>query len=1331
MKKFLLSISAVALFGGAAVGQSLQPGYITWPDTHKLGDYIKQWNGGSGTITVDGKAWEDQEFFTSRVKPRTRFNNVATQIYPERVAYDLESKTGTDKRLCYWVCVSDEKTNEAKSNALPNGLFDQEVFNMWSYVDTYGNWGCPFGWTPGNFADAAHKNGVGVSGVASVPETMTAEWKTGLESFGNADKAMTLKFFKYFGQNGVGYNSEWTNSWAPTSLIEMHDYLAANTDDPTWDVLWYAGVTDNGGRKFDQGVGSSGGNTKLFNSASMFLNYSWNKTAYITSSIAHAKNVGRDPMRIYAGMNQEGGEPKDGQNYTLLKDYQYGIGIWAGHIRNILWLKRSQEGSDPVAKMTTYNKINEQFFGNGKRNPAIKQVITDNRSHSPSEDFAGMSSMMNARSVLNHQTAKEPFFTYFNLGNGRFFNWKGERMNDNQWYNIGVQDYTPTWRYWFAPTWMQTDVTEGTTHLSAEFTWEDAYVGGSCLKIAGTTDTEYLHLFKTDMKVAFNQTITVRYKLLEGSADVRLVCTGTGSAKNGTPKEEKAAWMNMVLCSVDESQDIQDNSYLKGGDGWVTKTFTIANNWTTDANLPGQKIGMIGLEFKNAKNMKMLLGELSILPAKNTTTPAQPKLKVAKALKNGYKGVDAKLVWTMDDDAALKAGVPKYNSDVNTSLFRTWAQQEGGEPVQIGATTSWASILYQCPIDKKGSQKIRFGVSAVAMDNRSESEITWSDYVTMPDYERIVDITTDKAVIKPNEKFTMSFVDDMMSEGTWVLKDASQTDESKAEVWRGTGKSVTCPGLSSVGAYTLVLSYDDSRATVEKEYPRYITITSPATGALPEIYSIAMDDEVVGESHPDVEIKTVDSETKFSYTGRYADGAASRGVSLNEGWFGVGNDQLQIQANTSFTVAAWIRYDALPEGCSNFLTIEDRVSGGWPYNNWGYFWSRINENGGFTANRIDGAWGMRSRGTGTESPRIYYVFREAKIDLGVWTHVAVTFDYDSSNKWFRQHFYINGRKMKVEKWANCDKGAMEAAVGANGDWTRLDLVKSHSMTSGYGEDTYDPDYTNKSDNPISAAMKIAFGGTSQDISAVKGSLDDLQVWGKVMTQDDINASMYGLDKNNLPADVLGFWDFETEPASDNGFVGYTGANAKNKAPKAYWWKLGKSGNSEYYDYQKADYLSGCPIIPGNAYPIVTKPTWTTRAQVEEASGNGEEGEAMIKFPRTGDYSVDLTLSNGHGSSTMSFPVIKVMPGTAGIDGVVADGGEVATYTINDMLFLDFAEGGEYGVSVYNTAGMLAANKTLNVVDGQTASISLATAGVYIVKIVKDGVELRTVKVVRK
>lgn len=41
-----------------------------------------------------------------------------------------------------------------------------------------------------------------------------------------------------------------------------------------------------------------------------------------------------------------------------------------------------------------------------------------------------------------------PFVTRFNLGNGLFFNREGKTENGYPWYNVGVQDWMPSWRWW-------------------------------------------------------------------------------------------------------------------------------------------------------------------------------------------------------------------------------------------------------------------------------------------------------------------------------------------------------------------------------------------------------------------------------------------------------------------------------------------------------------------------------------------------------------------------------------------------------------------------------------------------------------------------------------------------------------------------------------------------------------------------------------------------------------------------------------------------------------------------------------------------------------------
>lgn len=229
------------------------------------------------------------------------------------------------------------------------------------------------------------------------------------------------------------------------------------------------------------------------------------------------------------------------------------------------------------------------------------------KSHFPNEKWFGMSAYISARSSLSWDLSEEPFITFFNLGNGRFFNWKGERQNDNEWYNIGVQDYLPTWRYWFASSFMGKEESDVPADgLDAQFTWDDAYVGGSCLRIFGSTDNEYLHLFKTDFLLNKGDVITVRYKLMRGQADINLVLSAKG--KESTILREN----NLKVLTMKEVADDEI---------WVQKTFKISGLL---ASLDGQEAAMIGLHFKNAENLEFYLGEFSITRS-TTPTPSAPE----------------------------------------------------------------------------------------------------------------------------------------------------------------------------------------------------------------------------------------------------------------------------------------------------------------------------------------------------------------------------------------------------------------------------------------------------------------------------------------------------------------------------------------------------------------------------------------------------------------------------------------------------------------------------------------------------------------------------------
>ena len=1292
IRKFTLIAAAVLVAGSSAMGQRLKEGYFTWPSSQSLNTYITAWNSNGSSIS----GWEDENFFISRVKPRTRLVNRNVQIYSTITAT-------TDKRYINWVPYGNETDNGIMTNALQNGNFDQECFTMWSYLDHWGDWTSPYGWVPGSLADVAHKNGVAVSGVASVPNSaISSEWLSCFNGVTGITHNNVAKFLYFHGVDGLGYNSEWTSGLTPTALISLHNDIMTymNGKNPIYENVWYGGVNDNGSCSFDSGLTN---NTKLFAGASIFLNYNWGSTISSAASTANSQSVtkNRDNTSetrpngfwVYAGMNQQGvesGQPSN--NYTLLSGVQASIGVWGAHAKNMFWQDRSNGGSSDIAKARQYQKFITQWYGNGAQNPAVNQTLGANLNHRPTDSWAGISKMVSERSTMNHTISSDPFVTYFNIGNGNFFNYKGKRVSDKSWYSLGIQDYMPTWRWWLAPTWFDKSINAGEAKLSAAFTWDDAYFGGSCIEISGTTTTEYLHLLKTQMTVARNQRVRVYYKLLEGEGEVNVVfANGSSPATMQNAVVTNGTNGARNLFDVETSANKIEASY---DEGWQCCEMAFATAVNQTFNATNLRLGVIGLEFKNCKNMKMLLGGIEILPATNTTTPAAPKLTTSKVLGNTYTGVDAKLVWSMDNSVTDHQC---YNSDVNTSIFKMYAQENGGEPVFVGATTSWAGFVFQAP-NTDNSKTIRFGVSAVSMDMQTESEITWSSYMSKGTYTPSDEFKADKSIIKPGEAFEIAYVDPQHGSATWKL-----TDLNGNTVASGTGTSLSVPnGISTVGGYDLTVTYNGTSTT----YGYYVQITSEASGAVPAIYTLTRGNTDVTDGGSEVTIKQPEGTKSYTldhaltYTGRKADGSASRGLNLSDHRIACKFSDLGATSG-SFSVAAWVRYEDFPSTTWKFFDITN-PSAAWPGSNWGYVWASITTKGV-----------PEIKFKSSKAGETHYIYSSTTIQPNTWTHIALVFQPSSSGLIFS--LYVNGVKQSCT-------------------WKTFRSGNSGTTTATGSSDTR---ATNFILNPSSTDYFI-FGGKDFDASngSNNGVVDDFQVWGKAMTDAEVKESMQGYTASTVNSNIIAMWDFESDDQrSDKGFN-----SIGQKTIGCYACEFVTQGEGQAtFTILDPTYESGCPFLSGTAYPVVTTANWsdsqrgTTFAKVaSRATTEGEGGSATPTFTRSGDHTITLTLENGYGSDAKSFPVYHISGVSSAIDGIGADAeADVKTYTVNGTLFIEYGQDGTYDVQVYNAAGQLCATESMAAVAGQTSQINLSAAGVYLIRVACNGQHARTLKVLNR
>ena len=199
---------------------------------------------------------------------------------------------------------------------------------------------------PAAYLDVCHKNGVSTSVVAAIA------WGAAVgdyspEPHGPNIKAMTdggyeklLRYLRYYGVDGVGYNSEFRTSTEIASAMQdlfAQAHLHADEYDVDFSVAWYSLTSDGGVLGGYNGLNSSNDdwfwNTRYGAPVAnyFFPNYNWANSELQTSeSTANGFREGAS-WDVYMGMDMQG---RDYANWTMLKDYEVSFGMWGAHNMN-------------------------------------------------------------------------------------------------------------------------------------------------------------------------------------------------------------------------------------------------------------------------------------------------------------------------------------------------------------------------------------------------------------------------------------------------------------------------------------------------------------------------------------------------------------------------------------------------------------------------------------------------------------------------------------------------------------------------------------------------------------------------------------------------------------------------------------------------------------------------------------------------------------------------------------------------------------------------------------------------------------------------------------
>lgn len=501
----------------------------------------------------------------------------------------------------------------------------------------------------------------------------------------------------FFGSDGINYNWE-DSGYGDPDIIAFHKALhkeAAACGFDNFQLGIYTSASGLNAGNVNSLFGNEEGRT-----AHTMLNYAASDFSYqMANSVRIAENAMGTSEGLYAGVWIVSMD----RSWTRLNadedSKRCGVCLWGEHNTSRFWSYNS--GADAYDAQSNYQALLERAFSGGNRNPLNRPAISNTGNNwekegdkLPLSTFAGLATWIPERSAIQGNL---PFATYFNLGNGDRYNYKGKKTAGS-WYNMSNQDRVPTYR------WLVTQAGTETvsTDIQPEFSHDDAYTGGSCLKLTG--------------------------KATSAGTDIVLFKTNLTASSTG-------AYASVAVKSGKEGSN-ETNLYviLKKKDGsWVEAPIgtTTSKNWEEkkidlSGIAQGDVIERIGLRVKGSdENYKLYVGKLEINDNVKTV-PSNITDLMVEVKEETKTTLSIKANWLVDKTAEDRADWDLlYNDEANIDHFEIlYKNGEEGRVSEIARTTQWAVYVGDITFESVDDQPF-IGVRAVSTDLKTYSPVEW------------------------------------------------------------------------------------------------------------------------------------------------------------------------------------------------------------------------------------------------------------------------------------------------------------------------------------------------------------------------------------------------------------------------------------------------------------------------------------------------------------------------------------------------------------------------------------------------------------------------------
>ena len=701
-------------------------------------------------------------------------------------------------------------------------------------------------------------------------------------------------------------------------------------------------------------------------------------------------------------------------------------------------------------------------------------------------------------------------------------------------------------------------------------------------------------------------------------------------------------------------------------------TFTVK---ASDLGLAaGDKVAMMGLVVENSPaDYQLHVGEMALRNSTQLFNTATPTIKQVQVLRGRYNACDFKLQYASKDESDWEK---TYNDEVGTWYYEIYFQQKDQPQQLLTATTSWAAYVVDAPmVSGNDKRDCRFGVRAVAPDGKQGSEIVWTPYQRVEYNQPLSDVVADRPVIKPGEEFTLKYLDEMVPAATsWTLNDAV-TGATVATAGSGTSATFS---VDQEGTYDLVVVDSQGKSTTTRGK---VKITPEATGAVPHINTLTADKQTEQTGKP----------VSYTYDARLGEGMASHGLVITDPkMFRIPGD---VQKGKSYSYALWFKADNFNHDKQGTNLInKNSIKDSWPHNNWGDLWVTIRPE--WQGRSLHPANEVSFNTMGWTSHDIPYedvMTTGYSVTPGVWNHIVVTHTDGNIQK-----IYFNGRE-----------------------------VASHSFSNSIRRE-------DSNDNRIRSyeVADIFIGGGGVYKSGFNGVIDEVQVWDKPLSKEEVLEAMKGYKEGSIPSNLKAYFTFEEVDGKKFKNLGTAGRDFDGSVVVTEGSGGENTSTAAYVDQQPDNNVLGFPGVVGT-YEVKTTPTW----ELGDGRISSESDKtAVVTYAAPGKKNVTLKLKNGWGEDEKTVnEIVDITAIPDGISTVEAQTGlSVYPNPFVESVNMRFAENGHYTINILGATGSLLQSNQFDAVEGQVVNVAISGArGIYFVQVMKNGKTYKTLKVIKK